>query len=161
MRFFNPPASAGVAVGSITGLAAGVAAWLAAPSSANLATALTDETGASNVAFGTGPLLNRPRFDGATTLTAAGTDQATALLIAQHINRFTTVASGTGARLQAFANNTPAWIINAGANALLLYPPVGAAINGGATNDPISIGVGEIWMSYNSSSTVYVAFRIQ
>lgn len=41
----------------ISGLGAGIAAWLAAPSSANLATALTDETGTGNVVFSASPTL--------------------------------------------------------------------------------------------------------
>lgn len=43
------------AVGSITGLGTGVATWLATPSSANLASALTDKTGTGVNVFGTAP----------------------------------------------------------------------------------------------------------
>ncbi len=49
------PISTGVA-----GLAAGVAAFLATPSSANLATAVTDETGSGLLVFGTSPTLVTP-----------------------------------------------------------------------------------------------------
>jgi hypothetical protein len=44
-----------VAVGGITGLGTGVATWLATPSSANLASALTDKTGTGVAVFGTSP----------------------------------------------------------------------------------------------------------
>lgn len=44
-----------VAVSQITGLGANVATWLATPSSANLASALTDETGSGVAVFGTSP----------------------------------------------------------------------------------------------------------
>lgn len=44
----------------ISGLAAGAAAFLGAPSSANLATLVTDETGSGALVFGTGPAINKP-----------------------------------------------------------------------------------------------------
>lgn len=48
------------AVGSITGLGTGVATWLATPSSANLAAAVTDETGSGSLVFATSPTLVTP-----------------------------------------------------------------------------------------------------
>lgn len=48
------------AVGSITGLGAGVATWLATPSSANLLAAMTDETGSGALVFATSPTLVTP-----------------------------------------------------------------------------------------------------
>jgi hypothetical protein len=48
------------AVGSITGLGTGVATWLATPSSANLAAAVTDETGSGALVFATSPSLVTP-----------------------------------------------------------------------------------------------------
>jgi hypothetical protein len=48
------------AVGSITGLATGVATFLATPSSANLAAAVTDETGTGLLVFATSPSLVTP-----------------------------------------------------------------------------------------------------
>jgi len=44
-------------VASITGLGTSVAAWLGTPTSANLATALTDETGSGNAVFSASPTL--------------------------------------------------------------------------------------------------------
>lgn len=44
----------------VSGLAAGVATFLATPSSANLATAVTDETGTGVLVFGTSPTLATP-----------------------------------------------------------------------------------------------------
>jgi len=48
------------AVGSITGLATGIATFLATPSSANLAAAVTDETGTGLLVFATSPTLVTP-----------------------------------------------------------------------------------------------------
>ncbi|MBR1230198.1 hypothetical protein JQ600_35475 [Bradyrhizobium sp. AUGA SZCCT0176] len=42
----------------VSGLGTGIAGWLATPSSANLATALTDETGSGAAVFGTAPTLS-------------------------------------------------------------------------------------------------------
>lgn len=49
-----------VAVGGVTGLGTGVATFLATPSSANLASALTDETGSGAAVFATSPTLVTP-----------------------------------------------------------------------------------------------------
>jgi len=46
----------------ISGLGTGVATFLATPSSANLASALTDETGSGSAVFGTAPTLVTPYF---------------------------------------------------------------------------------------------------
>lgn len=56
---------ASVAIGSdVSGLAAGVAAFLATPSSANLASAITDETGSGALVFGTSPTIASPTISG-------------------------------------------------------------------------------------------------
>lgn len=44
----------------ITSLGTGVATWLGTPSSANLAAAITDETGTGSLVFGTSPTLTTP-----------------------------------------------------------------------------------------------------
>jgi hypothetical protein len=44
----------------VSGLGTGVATFLATPSSANLATALTDETGSGSAVFATSPTVNNP-----------------------------------------------------------------------------------------------------
>jgi hypothetical protein len=48
------------AIGSITGLGTGVATFLATPTSANLAAAVTDETGSGSLVFATSPTLVTP-----------------------------------------------------------------------------------------------------
>jgi hypothetical protein len=54
----------GLPVGSVTGLGTGVATFLATPSSANLAAAVTGETGSGALVFGTAPTLAAPIFTG-------------------------------------------------------------------------------------------------
>jgi len=72
------------AIGSVTGLGAGVSAFLATPSSANLAAAVTDETGTGSLVFANSPLLVTPtvaQINGGTaasgTLTLQSTTNAT------------------------------------------------------------------------------------
>ena len=75
----------------------------------------------------------------ANTLTAAGTNQATALVLTSDLNRFTTVAAGTGCILPSLNPGDGLEIFNGGANALSLYPPSGGAINGLSVNTAYSI----------------------
>jgi hypothetical protein len=55
-------ANVSVSVNSITGLGSGVATFLATPTSANLANALTDETGTGAAVFATSPTLVTPNL---------------------------------------------------------------------------------------------------
>lgn len=56
----------------VSGLGANVATFLATPSSANFAAAITDETGSGSVVFGTTPTLSTPILANSTTSTAGG-----------------------------------------------------------------------------------------
>lgn len=56
----------------IAGLGKGVAAWLQAPNSANLADAITDETGTGALVFATSPTLVTPNVGAATATTING-----------------------------------------------------------------------------------------
>lgn len=60
-----------VAVGGITGLGTGVATLLATPTSANLAAALTNETGSGAAVFGTSPAITTPVITGVTDASSA------------------------------------------------------------------------------------------
>ncbi|MBN9535790.1 MAG: hypothetical protein J0H77_03660, partial [Alphaproteobacteria bacterium] len=53
----------------VSGLAAGIATFLGAPSSANLLAAMTDETGTGPLVFGTSPTLNTPTLNSPTLVT--------------------------------------------------------------------------------------------
>ena len=54
----------------VSGLAANVATFLATPSSANLASAVTDETGSGALVFATSPSINTPTVTSASALSA-------------------------------------------------------------------------------------------
>lgn len=68
-----------------------------------------------------------------TGLTAAGTNQATALTLTSNYSRFSTVASGTGAALPRAHAQPEHVIYNGGANALTVYPTGTETINGSAS----------------------------
>lgn len=68
------------AIGSITGLGTGVATWLATPSSANLITAVTDETGSGSLVFGTTPTISTPVLNGVPTGTGVSSSATASTL---------------------------------------------------------------------------------
>jgi hypothetical protein len=71
----------------------------------------------------------------ATALTAAGTTQATALALGPlSVSMIGTCAAGAGVILLTGAPGDQTLVYNGGANACLVYPPVGAKINSLATN---------------------------
>lgn len=93
----------------------------------------------------------------ADALTATGTTQATAFLLSSDLSVFATVASGTGCRLRDGGENDQYTIVNDGANALLIYPPLGGTINGGAVNASISLAAGSATqITYQSSLALRV-----
>jgi len=55
----------------VSGLGTGVATFLATPSSANLASALTNETGSGAAVFGTSPTIDAPTITGGATFSGA------------------------------------------------------------------------------------------
>lgn len=68
------------AIGSVTGLGTGIATFLATPSSANLASAMTDETGSGSLVFATSPSLTGATLDTTTIgVTQTAGDNSTKL----------------------------------------------------------------------------------
>lgn len=65
----------------VSGMGSGVATFLATPSSANLATALTNETGSGAAVFGTSPSLTTPAI-GSGGFTVAGSSSGTTTVVA-------------------------------------------------------------------------------
>lgn len=93
-----------------------------------------------------------------TTLTATGTIQADALEVTANVNRFSTVAANTGAKLNSGAGTGDVQIIyNGGANVLRVYPQLGATINGLAANASHTLGVNTTCMYWATSATAWVA----
>ena len=97
----------------LAGLGAGVLTWLATPSSANLASAVTGETGSGALVFGTSPTFTTSISVGTAPFPASG------LLRVPYDGGFRSVltsdnnASGTWTLLETFASNTY-WGIDGG-----------------------------------------------
>lgn len=81
-------------------------------------------------------------FSAIDALTATGTNQGTALVVTAMQNRFTTVATSTGAILPIAVAGMSVVIINAGANGLQVYGNGSDTINGiaGATGVTLAAG---------------------
>lgn len=91
---------------------------------------------ASGGATWTGTMLAAPVALG---LVAAGATQATALPLLEDTSVVGTTALGTGVIAPVLDANESILVANHGANALLVYPPVGGTVNGGAVNAGISV----------------------
>lgn len=81
--------------------------------------------------------------------TAAGATQTTATQVTTDFEVYSTVALGTGAILPNFLSVADqGWVFNHGANALLVYPPVGGKISTLAINVGFSVpaGKGFFWV---------------
>lgn len=120
----------------ISGLAAGVATFLATPSSANLSSAVTDETGSGALVFATSPALTTPSLGVATATSING--------------NAITASSGTltlGASKTATVNNT---LTFSGTDSSTLNVGVGGTLTGSS-----SAAVFYDNIPQNSQSTAY------
>ena len=94
--------------------------------------------------------------DVGTGIVAAGTTQGTATVLTNAVNDIGTVAAGSGVSLWTTATAGDSQIVyNRGANAVKVYPPSGAKINGLSTNTPHVLAPStacEYWFS--STTTV-------
>jgi hypothetical protein len=97
-----PVASGGT---GITSFGSGIATWLGTPSSANLAAAITDETGSGALVFGTSPVFTTSITTGSTTFSVFNTTATT-------VNAFGAATSLTiGATSGTTVVRTPAFRI--------------------------------------------------
>lgn len=104
----------------------------------------------------TGGASANPQF-GATQalgIAAAGTAQSNATALAAQYNEVTNVASGTGVIIQAVIK-MPITVFARGANALLVYPPSGASIDGLSANTPVTLATLTYGSWYGVSATQY------
>ena len=77
-----------------------------------------------------------------TSLTAAGTTQATATPVRNSTNQFSTVAPGSGVMLGIVPVGGSVTIYNDGANVLRVYPPLGGQIAGAGANGAVTLAAG-------------------
>jgi hypothetical protein len=91
-------------------------------------------------------ITNLLKLSFTTGITALGTNQATAQVVANSINVISIVASGTGIILPNAGSLLGSRIIifNQGANTLNIYPNSGSNIDGGTTNAPNTLATGKL-----------------
>jgi len=141
----------------VSGLGTNVATFLATPTSANLAAAITDETGSGSLVFGTSPSLTTPALSGETfstssAVSAAGTTQGTATAITSDYNVITTAAASSGVILPTATIGRRIVVVNKGANTVNIYPATGGAIDSLGANVAITL-ISSGVMTFNASST--------
>ena len=146
-----------IGISAVTGLGTNVATFLATPSSANLISAMSDETGSGLLVFATSPSLTTPSLSGETYSTTnnvtAGTNAQGQGALTTDYNVITTAAaSPSGVTLPTATQGRRIVIVNKGANAINVYPATGGTIDALAANASISIPVGGV-MEFNASST--------
>lgn len=125
--------------------------------SANLAEAITDETGTGNLVFNTDASLTRPALSAETYSTTnnvtAGTNaQGQGALTSDYSVITTATANPSGVTLPTATTGRRLVIVNKGANPVNIYPATGGSIDGLSVNTSIQLAVNGV-MEFNASST--------
>ena len=89
----------------ITSFGSGIATFLQTPSSANLASAITNETGSGSLVFGTSPTLTTPTIDSAQVPTISGTAPLYLCRAWVNFNGTGTVASRASGNVTSITDN--------------------------------------------------------
>lgn len=135
-------------------------------SSANLAAAITDETGSGSLVFGTSPSLTTPSLAGETFSTTAnvtaGTNAQGQVALTSDHNIITTAPNNpSGVTLPTPTTGRRILIANRGANLVKVYPTTGATIDGLSVNTAIDLPVNGVMLFYASSTTQwYSSFNL-
>lgn len=139
----------------VSGLAAGVATFLGTPSSANLATAVTDETGTGALVFATNPVLVTPNLDTPSAITLTN---GTGLPISTGVSGLasgiaTFLATPSSANLAtAVTNETGSGALVFATSPTLTTPTIASIVSGGATIT-VTAATGSLPIILGSSGT--------
>jgi hypothetical protein len=139
----------------VSGLGAGAADFLATPSSANLRTMLTDETGTGVAVFATAPVFSGMFRIPLANAVATGTTQGTAAAITTGATFVNGGAAATGVILPSAATSGSgaiAIVFNFNATAINLYPATGDTFNRSSVNTPVSLPSGTSTMMISTGA---------
>ena len=131
----------------VTGLGSGVATFLATPSSTNLASAVTGETGSGALVFGTSPSLSSPALTGTPTApTATAGTNTTQIATTQFV---TTAVSAATAGVSSFSAGTTGLTPSTGTTGAVTLGGTLAVANGGTGSGNVAtarsnLGLGTI-----------------
>jgi len=146
----------------ITSLGAGVATFLGTPSSANLAAALTDETGSGSAVFATSPTLVTPILGTPTSVTltnATGLPLTTGvtgtLPIANGGTGQTTANAAFNALIPSQTSNSGKFLTTNGTNTSWATVGGGGAYSEGSWTPRVAIGGSSTGITYVSRSGTY------
>ena len=136
----------GLPLGSVTGLGTGVATFLATPSSANLATALTDKTGTGLAVFNNTPTLTTPII---ATIKGTNSQIAATFVDAATVADYITITSGTNNSSKITVTST-----QTNASFSILAKGNGGIVLGsaGATTTPVALSNGTNNINLNIAS---------
>jgi hypothetical protein len=126
-----------IAISNVTGLGTGVETFLATPSSANLRTAVTDETGTGSLVFATSPTITTPTLD----------DPKINLAFDAETASYTAVLANNGQVVTM--NNASANTFSIPTNASVAFP-IGTQIN------VLQIGAGQTTIQAVTSGTTTI-----
>jgi hypothetical protein len=125
----------------ISSFGTGIATWLGTPSSANLASAVTDETGSGALVFGTSPTITTPVLN-----------QPVIVSPEERLNIVASAATGT-INIDALTSGTWYYTSNASANHTLNFRGNGSNTLNSilTTGDSITL----VWLNTNGSTAYY------
>lgn len=125
--------------------------------SANLAAAISDETGTGALVFGTSPSLTTPSLSAETFSTTAnvtaGTNAQGQGALTSDLSVITTAAANpSGVTLPTATTGRRVIVVNKGANPVNIFPASGAIIDALSANASIQLAVNGV-MEFNAAST--------
>jgi hypothetical protein len=133
----------------LTGLGTGVVTFLETPSSANLASAVTDETGSGALVFGTSPTIGSPTISGGTinNATIGGTTAAA--------GSFTTLSASTSVTTPSVTNAGTLALSATGANSITLATNGSTRLTADSAGN-LGLGVTPTSASWNGSKALEI-----
>ena len=146
-RFYQPTNS-WYNINAETVFAAGIAAWLTTPSSANLRAAMTDETGTGVLVFNNTPTLITPNIGAAT-----GTSLAVTGAVTSSGTAGVGYATGAGGTVTQGSSRTTGVTINKRCGAITMFSAAGSATAATFTVTNSTVGANDVIILNQASGT--------